>query len=154
MALSWGGAQVTATDRDLDSARVGRLRENIARVAPDVKVVAKTDIAQDYDAVWVDAPCTGSGVLRKHPEIRWQREEKDLHALLEMQSTLLHEGAKALRSGGALIYSVCSVLSEEGRAQIERFAKGSPFRVEHEWSFAPQEAPHGDGFYGALLRLT
>ncbi|MCM2322254.1 MAG: hypothetical protein NDJ90_03225 [Oligoflexia bacterium] len=148
--LAWEGFEVIASDRE--EKRLALLRQTVSRVAPEVKVVPKAGLAElePRDLVWVDAPCSGSGILRRHPDVRWLRREKELQALMKVQREVLEEGWKKTRSGGFLVYSVCSVLKEEG-PEVLQAAKLDAHLVR-EWSLWPQQAPYGDGFWGALLR--
>lgn len=84
------------------------------------------DEATDFDLVLVDAPCSGLGVLRRHPETRWRRSPRDVHQLAKVQRQLLDETARRVRPGGNLVYSVCTFTNEEGPEQIEAFLKRHP----------------------------
>jgi 16S rRNA (cytosine967-C5)-methyltransferase len=150
--LAWNGAVVSATDRDL--RRLGLLRQTVERVARSVRIVEGNNLKElsEFDLVWVDAPCSGSGVIRRHPDIRWIRREDELKALTKVQEELLKSGLAKVRSGGLLVYSVCSVFKQEGLGTIER--AGLKDSVVKEWFFAPQTSPYGDGFYGALIQKT
>ena len=150
IALAWKGFTVTATDRD--EPRLSLLRSSLERVGAQVSVLARADVAGlvQQDLVWVDAPCTGSGIVRRHPDVRWLRQEKELEPLLKLQGELIREGWEKTRSGGLFAYSVCSILKEEGPRQLERLALGGTSL--REWFFAPQDPPYGDGFWATLLR--
>jgi 16S rRNA (cytosine967-C5)-methyltransferase len=78
-------------------------------------------LARTFDDVLVDAPCSGTGTLRRHPEIRWRLTPADLPALAERQLRILKRAADRVRVGGRLVYSVCSVEPEEGEAVIAAF---------------------------------
>lgn len=149
VGLQWSGFDVSATDQS--AARMALLRETLKRVRLDgaIPIVARGEIAglPAQDLVWVDAPCSGSGILRRHPEVRWNRQEKDLAGLQTVQAELLQEGWAKVRPGGMLAYSVCSVLKDEGVRQVERLGAAKL----REWLLAPQDAPYGDGFWAALL---
>jgi 16S rRNA (cytosine967-C5)-methyltransferase len=150
VGLAWSGFSVTSTDRD--ESRMALLRQTVARTAPGVRVVPRGEIAAlaAQDLVWVDAPCTGSGILRRHPDVRWLRQEKELAGLIKVQQQLLREAWDKVRPGGFLAYSVCSLLDEEGPQALERAGLRSP--SVREWLLAPHEAPYGDGFWAALVR--
>jgi 16S rRNA (cytosine967-C5)-methyltransferase len=151
--LTWNGFEVVATDRpEKGGSRFALLEQTVQRVAPSARVIQRSQVAglEPMDLVWVDSPCTGSGILRRHPDVRWLRQERELKALQDVQNKLLKEAWEKVRPGGYLAYSVCSVLQEEGpgalaRAQLE----GTQVR---EWLLVPQTSPHGDGFYAALIR--
>jgi 16S rRNA C967 or C1407 C5-methylase (RsmB/RsmF family) len=117
-----------------------------------VEVIARDQVASlpAQDLVWVDAPCTGSGIIRRHPDIRWLRKEKDLNFLSTKQEFLLKEAWEKVRSGGFLVYSVCSVFKEEGPNVIR--ACGLESQIRASWLLCPQEAPNGDGFWAVVLQ--
>lgn len=150
--LAWNGFQVVATDRDGGGARMGLLQDTVARVAPSVEVIdrSKVDALTGLDLVWVDAPCTGSGILRRHPEVRWLRQESELNGLFALQRELAQEAWQKVRPGGYMAYSVCSVLAEEGPGALAD--SGLSSAIAQTWSLDPQSAPHGDGFWAALLK--
>ena len=150
VGLAWNGFQVTASDRD--EPRYVLLKQTVERVAPEVQIVPKSEVEAlpEQDLVWVDAPCSGSGILRRHPDVRWLRDERELKSLGDVQEAVLKEGWAKVRPGGFLAYSVCSVLKDEGPHLIERAAL-SKFRQKH-WLLVPQSEPFGDGFWCALLQ--
>ena len=84
--------------------------------------IVDDDPDERYDVVVIDAPCSGLGVLRRQPEIRWRRNEADVTELVALQRTLLAAGARAVRPGGRLVYAVCTFLSEEGPKQVTRLS--------------------------------
>ncbi len=150
VGLAWEGWKVTATDR---SQRLGLLKQSVARTGAEVRVVEREAVAalEAQDLVWIDAPCTGTGIIRRHPDVRWLKQEKDLESLNRMQRELLREGWSKVRPGGFLAYTVCSVLREEG-TELVRSAELEGASTTREWFFGPHEAPFGDGFWGILLR--
>jgi 16S rRNA (cytosine967-C5)-methyltransferase len=156
--LSWNGFQVTSTDRPGDGAsRFALLQQTLSRVAPGARIVPRADVTSSFekqDLVWVDAPCTGSGILRRHPDVRWLRQEKEVEILAGVQRELLREAWDLVRPGGFLAYSVCSVLRSEGFDRIEEWLKASSGKLVREWFFLPQEEPFGDGFWGALIQKS
>jgi 16S rRNA (cytosine967-C5)-methyltransferase len=157
LGLAWNGFQVTSTD--VDEQRLALIRENVLRLSAETKrmkgsveVIARDQVASlpAQDLVWVDAPCTGSGIIRRHPDIRWLRKEKDLNFLSTKQEFLLKEAWEKVRSGGFLVYSVCSVFKEEGPNVIR--ACGLESQIRASWLLCPQEAPNGDGFWAVVLQ--
>ncbi len=123
------GLRVVAIDRP---ARVARLRENVARLglAPRVELLAGDARALDpipADAVLVDAPCSGLGVLRRRADLRWTKREADVARIAALQGALLDAAARWVRPGGRLIYSTCTILGAENeevaRAFLERHAE-------------------------------
>jgi 16S rRNA (cytosine967-C5)-methyltransferase len=149
--LAWMGWQVTATDRVEGDARYRLLLETASRIEsehPLVVLPRKQAIeAGPYDAVWVDAPCTGSGVVRRHPEIRWLKDEKDLFSLQKLQRELVSEALTCVRPGGWFMYTVCSVLRDELLAAQEG-ARVAGLELIREWVLFGD----GDGFSGLLFR--
>ncbi len=151
VGLAWSGFQVTATDRV--TSRLPRLRETVARVASaKIEVVSWDQLEDDWDKdlIWIDAPCSGTGILRRHPDVRWLRKEKELPCLIQTQRELLRMAWEKLLPGNYLAYSVCSVLQEEGPEAIHSLGLGT-FMVEN-WFLSPQSSLQGDGFWAALLR--
>jgi 16S rRNA (cytosine967-C5)-methyltransferase len=122
LAIRFRGAELTALERE--SHRLPRLRENLARrqVKADViQAEAVSWLRQEgpgYDLILVDAPCTGSGTLAKHPELTWLGDRLNLDRLVAQQKELLGAAIHRLAAGGLLIYSVCSWLPEEGEAHL------------------------------------
>lgn len=118
--LAATGAVVTAVERD--PARIVRLRANLDRLRLSAEVV-EADAAQwmpgtPFDAVLLDAPCSATGTIRRHPDVARLKRPSDLAALVESQERLLAAAARLLRPGGRLIYAVCSLQPEEGAARI------------------------------------
>lgn len=154
--LSWNGFEVTATDRgEIGSPRFALLKQTVNRVAPTAQVISRSEVAAlpVQDLVWVDSPCSGSGILRRHPDVRWLRQEKELESLQTVQQQLLKEAWAKVKVGGFLVYSVCSILKEEGPGALEAAGMGSVGgTVVKEWLLNPQTSPHGDGFYAALIK--
>jgi 16S rRNA (cytosine967-C5)-methyltransferase len=86
--------------------------------------------AQKFDRVLIDAPCSGTGTLRRNPEIKWRLAPDDIERLSDVQFSLLERGAGMLASGGRLVYSTCSIEREENEGVIQRFIEsGAPFRL-------------------------
>lgn len=150
VGMAWNGFQVTSSDRE--APRMALLQQTVNRVAPSVKVIQPADVGalEPQDLVWVDAPCTGTGIIRRHPDVRWLRREADLVGLLRSQHEILKGAWERVRPGGFLAYSVCSVLQDEGKEALLRMQLDS--HLVWERLLVPQEAPHGDGFWAALLR--
>lgn len=117
--LACAGARVVAIDRSAE--RLVRLRSNLARLGLTAEVVA-ADILEwtggPFDAVLLDAPCSATGTIRRHPDIPYLKQESDLAALAALQQRLLDRAVALLRPGGTLIYCSCSLEPEEGEMQI------------------------------------
>ena len=121
---------------DASYARLGRVRENVRRldatnVIPFVGD-ARFPAVKGMDAVLIDVPCTGTGTFRRHPDSRWRLRISDLAVLPAVQRSILRAAATAVRPGGLLVYSTCSLETEENDAQIESFLSDNP-----EWRLEP-----------------
>jgi 16S rRNA (cytosine967-C5)-methyltransferase len=117
--LASAGARVTAVDRS--DARLARLRDNMARLKLSVEtVVADAALwrAGPFDAVLLDAPCSSTGTIRRHPDIAWLKQESDLPPLIALQRRLLDNAIALTRPGGMLVYCTCSLEPEEGSDAI------------------------------------
>ncbi len=163
------GADVTALD--VDPARCERIRQNLERIGLTARVVAG-DAAQPqgwwdgraFDAILLDAPCTASGIVRRHPDVRWLRRETDIAQLAATQARLLVALWPLLRPGGHLLYCTCSVFRAEGDAQIQMFVahntdavlQPSPGHLMPQSGANANSVPDNqsgdhDGFFYALL---
>ncbi|MEA2938990.1 MAG: rRNA (cytosine967-C5)-methyltransferase [Alphaproteobacteria bacterium] len=113
--LAAAGARVVAVDRT--QGRLGRLQQNLARLSLEAKTVV-ADVAQwqaePFDAVLLDAPCTSTGTIRRHPDIPWLKREGDIPELAKLQRRLLARAVELTRPGGILVYCTCSLEPEEG----------------------------------------
>jgi len=174
------GAHVTAVDRA--PARLARLRENLARLDLEAETIA-ADVTEwqggPFDAVLLDAPCMSTGTIRRHPDIPWLKQAKDIEPLVELQRRLLDRAAALLGPGGTLVYCTCSLEPEENEAQIAGLlARNSalrrrPIAPEELAGLAELVSPAGDlrtlpchladpdphwagldGFYAARLERT
>lgn len=120
MQLAAAGAEVTALD--LSEARMVRLRENLARSGLRAEVVVADALDWDggtgYDAVLLDAPCSATGTIRRHPDLPHVRDPSGLRALGELQARLLDRALALVRPGGRVVFCTCSLLPEEGERQV------------------------------------
>jgi len=113
--------------------RVGVMRLRTVEVVEQDARTLGTAFPEAADRVLVDAPCTGLGVLRRRPEIRWRVQAEHLTVMADLQRAILHGAAGAVRPGGVLLYSVCTTEPEEGRGVIEQFLARHPeFRLDPE----------------------
>jgi 16S rRNA (cytosine967-C5)-methyltransferase len=138
LQLAAAGAQVTAVD--ISGRRMIRLGENLARAD-----AGKWAPAEKFDAVLLDAPCSGSGTLRRHPDIAWLKGEDDVDRLTLAQDRLLLSAVELLKPGGTLVYAVCSLQEDEGAARI-----GSLLGRDKRLRRQPVEAAELPGLEGAI----
>ena len=174
------GAPLRVTALDIDAARCERIRDTLARIGlQDQAQVLAADAArpQDwwqqhcgglpFDAILLDAPCTASGIVRRHPDVRWLRRESDIAQLAQTQARLLNALWPLLRPGGRLLYCTCSVFRAEGDLQVQAFlANHTDARLlPSPGHLLPGMAPNGtsvpdngagehDGFFYALLHKS
>jgi len=143
-------ADVDLVALDIETARCTRIHENLKRCAlpvPPGRVrVLTADAAhperwwdgQMFDRILLDAPCSASGIVRRHPDIPWLRRRGDLNTLAQQQSVLLYALWPLLRPGGKLVYATCSIFPEEGDAIVTAFVQAQPDseRVSLSWTWA------------------
>ncbi|RTE92951.1 transcription antitermination factor NusB [Bradyrhizobium sp. LVM 105] len=127
--LALAGAQVTAIDRS--PARVARLRENLARLSLQAETVVADAVewagpVESFDGVLIDAPCTSTGTIRRHPDVAWLRQESDIAPLAALQQRLLRKSVSLLKPGGTLIYCTCSLEPEEGEQAVATLLATEP----------------------------
>lgn len=163
------GRSVNVVAGDINPRRARRLAQNLSRAGSGREHVVVADARQppirQVDAVLLDAPCTGTGTLARHPEGRWRVTPAALEHLVALQAQLLESTASLVRPGGLLVYSTCSIEPEENQEQVDRFLEKHPeFRREPgtsinqsllsakgDLNILPQL--HGmDGAYAARLR--
>lgn len=166
-----GPGAIDVTALEVDAVRSRRIDETLARLGLSAKVVV-ADASRPstwwdgtpFDAILLDAPCTASGIVRRHPDVRWLRRESDTGQLAVQQAALLAALWPLVRPGGRLLYCTCSVFREEGTQQIDAFlAHNTDARLQASpGHLLPQSGanaravpdnPSGDhdGFFYALL---
>ncbi|WP_248310722.1 RsmB/NOP family class I SAM-dependent RNA methyltransferase [Bosea vaviloviae] len=121
------GAQVTAVDRS--GPRLRRLRANLERLGLTAEIVTKDATlweVEPFDAVLLDAPCSATGTIRRHPDVAWTKSPDDRDKLVALQARLLEAAARLTRPGGRLVYCTCSLEPQEGEEQIETFLAAHP----------------------------
>lgn len=125
--LAATGAEVVAVERS--AQRAERLRENLARLKLPAEVIVADALTLEaglFDAILLDAPCSATGTIRRHPEVAWTKTFSDILALARQQGAMLDAAAKALKPGGVLVYATCSLEPEEGERQVEAFLARHP----------------------------
>jgi 16S rRNA (cytosine967-C5)-methyltransferase len=164
-------ADADLTALDVDPARCERIHETLGRLGLQARVVA-ADAAQPsawwdgepFDAILLDAPCTASGIVRRHPDVRWLRRESDIGRLSAVQARLLAVLWPLLKPGGRLLYCTCSVFRAEGELQAQTFvahhnaavlrpAPGHlmPRSAANDNAVPDNRSGDHDGFYYALF---
>ena len=157
---------------DADPARLARVQQGLDRLGlpaagsrvrlqpADARDTAAWWDGQPFDAILLDAPCTASGIVRRHPDVRWLRRPADIAALAATQRQLLDALWPLLKPGGRLLYATCSLFRAEGAHQIDAFLQrhcdSNPQRVPASPGHLPglpdnPGSPAGDGFFYALL---
>jgi 16S rRNA (cytosine967-C5)-methyltransferase len=118
---------------DRSPGRVARLRDNLARLALEAETIVAdavewrgADHGGGFDGVLVDAPCTSTGTIRRHPDVAWLRQESDLKALTSLQQRLLQNAVTLLKPGGTLVYCTCSLEAEEGEQAVAALLAAEP----------------------------
>lgn len=155
---------------DSEANRLKRVEENFQRLqlsaelhCSDITQLDNWWDGQQFDRILLDAPCSATGVIRRHPDIKWLRRKTDIPALAELQQSMLQLLWKTLKPGGILVYATCSVLAMENARNIETFLTQSDARL-----IGPVDAPYGldtgfgqqllpqpeghDGFFYAVLQ--
>jgi 16S rRNA (cytosine967-C5)-methyltransferase len=178
--LAHAGARVTALDRS--PARMARLSDNLARLGLEAEAVS-VDANEwqggndgGFDGILVDAPCSSTGTIRRHPDVAWLRQEADIAALTSLQKRLLQKAVSLLKPGGTLVYCTCSLEPEEGEAVVAALLANEPsvrripieagevaglteiLNADGDLRTLPCHLPHADprlagldGFYAARL---
>ena len=175
--LALAGAKVSAIDRS--PARLNRMRENFVRLSLNAETVVADALdwkGGPFDGVLLDAPCSATGTIRRHPDIPWLKNEADLPVLTSLQQRLIDRAIELTRLGGTFVYCVCSLEPEEGQNHIEMLlardprVMRSPISAQEVFGHAefittdgdlrtlPQQLPDPDprwagldGFYAARL---
>jgi 16S rRNA (cytosine967-C5)-methyltransferase len=164
-------ADLDLTALDADADRLERVRSNLARLKLHARVLCADAAHPDnwwdgvpYSRVLADVPCSASGVVRRHPDIKWLRRPEDIAAFAQRQEEILAALWQVLATGGKLLYATCSVFAEENNAQIERFLRHHrdaqrltlPEPHTNARELAGQILPDEwhDGFFYALLQKT
>ncbi|MDQ6572714.1 MAG: 16S rRNA (cytosine(967)-C(5))-methyltransferase RsmB [Haemophilus parahaemolyticus] len=154
---------------DIEENRLKRVRENLVRLNQSATVIcgdaSKPDMWLEkgvmFDRILLDAPCSATGVIRRHPDIKWLRKEADITELANLQSKILEALWARLKPNGILLYATCSILPEENSLQIQRFLENHSDAESVEMDFHGEKVAEkqffpqsngGDGFFYAKLK--
>jgi 16S rRNA (cytosine967-C5)-methyltransferase len=150
------GARVVACDRSLDRLKEARLKEarlqevRLQEVPGEARLVVldagkPLPFAVKFDRILVDVPCTGTGTLARNPEIKWRLQPSDIERFPPLQRRILERALERLKPGGRLVYSTCSLESEENEGVVA----GLAVAARHIW--LPGQGSAGDGFFAAVI---
>ncbi|MCE0493672.1 16S rRNA (cytosine(967)-C(5))-methyltransferase RsmB [Vibrio salinus] len=150
---------------DCDNKRLQRVKENLNRLNLEASVIQGDARYPEqwwhgnkFDRILLDAPCSATGVIRRHPDIKWLRRAEDIEQLSLLQKEILHAMWQQLKSGGTMVYATCSVTPQENKDQISRFLADTPdaILVNSDPNSPGRQILPGeddmDGFYYAVLR--
>lgn len=150
-------AQVLAVD--IDEQRLSRVKENLSRLkqhatvkSGDGRYPEQWCSDMQFDRILLDAPCSATGVIRRHPDIKWLRRNEDIAQLAQIQKEILLAIWPYLKSGGTLVYATCSILPEENSQQVEMFLSSTKDAQCHYQNQCLPEANGGDGFFYAVIK--
>jgi 16S rRNA (cytosine967-C5)-methyltransferase len=170
------GDQGTIIAIDTSARGVERINQNAQRLGlgaiqtkcANASKTLPAKLAGPYDRILVDAPCSGLGTLRSHPEIKWQRDNSDIARLCALQARILQSMTQHLKIGGVLVYSTCTLAVDENERVVEDFLRdNSRFELVDAARYLPESARHmvhgkyfqalpqrddTDGFFAARMR--
>jgi len=152
---------------DVEEMRLARVQENLDRIGLKAQLLSadatEPDVwwdGQQFDRILLDAPCSATGVIRRHPDIKWLRKSEDIDTLVALQAQILKKMWSLLKPGGTLLYATCSILPEENSKQIQQFLTQQhdaslvdlpEYNGEIGWQILPGDQDM-DGFYYAKLK--
>jgi 16S rRNA (cytosine967-C5)-methyltransferase len=157
---------------DVDSARLSKVEENLTRlglaatlIRGDASQPSKWWDGQQFDRILLDAPCSATGIIRRHPDIKWLRKSADIKVLVELQKLILNSMWALLKPGGTMLYATCSILPEENTQQISQFlaetkeAQLLPLSLNETIENPGRQILPGEGqmdgfYYARLLKST
>ncbi|MFA5581364.1 MAG: transcription antitermination factor NusB [Paracoccaceae bacterium] len=143
MQMAASGADVTAID--LSGPRMARVQENLARTGLAARIVVGDVLAHDaapYDAILLDAPCSATGTIRRHPDLPHAKDGSDFPALFALQERMIDHALALLRPGGRLVFCTCSLLIDEGEEQLaDALTRHPGLRADRDAALVPGVDP-------------
>ena len=146
---------------DIHEHKISLIGENAKRLGIEIIESSQRDALQFveeakdmYDRVLVDAPCSGTGIIRRKPDIKWKRKKEDFSSLVEIQKKILYNSSRYLKPGGVLVYSTCSLDERENEQIIAGFlSENKNFVAEPLEEYLPQALRGKKGINEGILRL-
>ncbi len=153
--MTKGEGRVVASDTNIRKLRTLKDRAKQAG-AKNIDVVLPHKLKEYFrdsaDAILVDAPCTGTGTLRRNPDLKWRLSEADIENCVKMQREILTDSALLVKKGGKLIYVTCSILPDENEEVAEWFKKKSGWEIVGDYFRTDPSEDFMDGFFAAVFR--
>ncbi len=153
MQLAAAGANVIAVDKSAN--RLKRVEENLERTKLKAEIITADLMdwqpSEPVDAILLDAPCTATGTLRRHPDGLWSKRPEDIKAMSDIQGTLWHRASKWVKPGGVIVYCTCSLQPEEGELMLKAFLKGHQNFEQQGDSLRIVPGQDGDGFFAVSV---
>lgn len=154
LQLATAGARVTALD--ISKQRMQRVQENLSRIETEAEIVVADALAYTppalFDAILLDAPCSATGTIRRHPDLPYAKKNMALAPLTSLQKKMLGQAAHWLKPGGRLVYCTCSLLPEEGEDQVADFLDSHPDFKQKSAAFQGKDDSWTDAKGGLRLR--
>lgn len=148
---------------DIHEHRIKLVEENANRLGINIidtqihdASILKEEYIEKFDKILLDVPCLGFGVMKRKPDIKWQRKKEDIEEITNIQFNILKTCSRYLKTGGALVYSTCSILKNENENIIkewlndENVEKSNKYKIEYEEKLLPSQ--NSDGFYICKIR--
>jgi 16S rRNA (cytosine967-C5)-methyltransferase len=153
--LAHAGARVTALD--VSKNRLKRVAENMARLHLEAELVvgdARKHVPKTlYDGVLIDAPCTSTGTLRRHPDVAWTKTPDDVAQLMRIQFELLDAALRIVKPGGLIVYANCSLLKSEGEYLVNRWLKAGQNSMRKDVVVEPVTAARDGAMLAAFADI-
>lgn len=127
LQLAAAGADVTAVD--ISEGRMERVKQNLVRTKLSAKTLVSDafEVAGQYDAILLDAPCSATGTIRRHPDLPFAKDGSEFGALIDLQARMLDHAVSLLKPDGRLVFCTCSLLPDEGEVQVEEALVRHPY---------------------------